>query len=136
MTISDWKRVVYAVVALPACFGGKRARQQLALRLMGEPPREGTPRYAAAAGVSVAAVPISLLVWFLVWRISTYGLFWDSASAAESWGGPSLAGAWVVHLFAALGIATVAMGVLRPLTRLQARLLSGRVVTGTSAPTT
>lgn len=136
MKISDWKRVLYALLALPACFGGRRTGQLLAERLLGVPPREGTPRYLAATGVSVVAIPFSLLIGFLVWRIATYGLFWDPSTADESWGGPSLVGAWLVHFWCALGMVVVAMWVLRPLTDLQARLLSGRVVTGTTVPTT
>ncbi|WP_239154269.1 hypothetical protein [Amycolatopsis sp. FDAARGOS 1241] len=134
MTVLDWKRTLYALLALP--FGLAGAHERLAARLLGRPPREGTPRYLAAAGVSVAAIPLSLLVWFLVWRIATYGLFWDPTTAGESWGGPSLAGAWFVHFFCALGMTVVAMWLLRPLTDLQSRLLSGRAGAGTGVPTT
>ncbi|MFI5607704.1 hypothetical protein [Amycolatopsis sp. NPDC051903] len=134
MTVLDWKRTLYALLALP--FGLAGAHEWLAARLLGRAPREGTPRYLAAAGVSVVALPLSLLVAFLGWRIATYGLFWDPATAGESWGGPSLAGAWLVHFFCALGLTVVAMWVLRPLTDLQSRLFSGRVGAGTSAPTT
>ena len=111
MSISDWKRTTYALLALPAYPAGPAARRRLALRwLGGEPPRGG---FLA----SVAAFPIALLVWYLVGRIATFGFFWTEAGAAGSWGGPSLVGAWVVHFFCALGMAVVCMGVLRPLTR-------------------
>ena len=53
---------------------------------------------------------------YLVLRIATYGLFFTDGSNA--WGGPSLAGAWIVHaLIAALMVAVVMM-LLVPLTNL------------------
>ncbi|MFI5585153.1 hypothetical protein ACIA5G_08985 [Amycolatopsis sp. NPDC051758] len=115
MSISDWKRTIYAILALPACLGGPEVRRRLARRCLGAEPRRG------AVLASAAAFPIAALIWFLVWRITTYGLFWDDATANESWGGPSLAGAWIVHFFCALGMAVPCMWLLRPLTRRQVR---------------
>lgn len=113
MSISDWKRTIYALLALPAYLGGPEVRRRLARRLLGAEPRRG------GAGASAAAFPVALLVWYLVGRIATYGLFWSDADAAGSWGGPSLAGAWIVHFFCALGMAVPCMWLLRPLTRRQ-----------------
>lgn len=113
MSISDWKRTIYAALALPAYLGGPRVRRRLALRWLGAEPRHG------ALPASAAAFPVALLIWYLVGRIATYEIFWDDATAGESWGGPSLAGAWIVHFFCALGMTVVCMWLLRPLTRWQ-----------------
>jgi hypothetical protein len=116
MSISDWKRTIYAALALPAFLAGPAARRWLARRLLGAEPRGGPAFFAA-----LAAFPLALLIWFLVWRITTFGFFWTEAGAAGSWGGPSLIGAWAVHFFGALGMSVVAMWLLRPLTRWQVR---------------
>ncbi|OXM70829.1 hypothetical protein [Amycolatopsis vastitatis] len=116
MSISDWKRTIYAALALPAFLAGPAARRWLARRLLGAEPRGGPAFFAA-----LAAFPFALLIWFLVWRITTFGFFWTEAGAAGSWGGPSLIGAWAVHFFGALGMSVVAMWLLRPLTRWQVR---------------
>ncbi|HEY3464132.1 MAG TPA: hypothetical protein VGL47_03320 [Amycolatopsis sp.] len=115
MNISDWKRTIHAALALPAYLAGPKARTRLARRWLGAEAKPGG--FPAA----VAAFPVALLVWYLVARIATFGFFWTEAGAAGSWGGPSLLGAWVVHFFAALGMAVMAMWVLRPLTRWQVR---------------
>ncbi|UOX87267.1 hypothetical protein MUY14_36945 [Amycolatopsis sp. FBCC-B4732] len=115
MNISDWKRAIYALLALPAWLGGPRARRRLARRWLGAEPRPGGLLAAAAS------FPVALLVWYLVGRIATFGFFWTEDGAAGSWGGPSLLGAWIVHFFCALGMAVVCLGLLRPLTRWQVR---------------
>lgn len=113
MSISDWKRTIYALFALPAYLGGPALRRRLARRWLGAEPRPG------ALAASAAAFPLALLVWYLVARIATFGFFWTDEGAAGSWGGPSLAGAWIVHFFCALGMAVPCMWLLRPLTRRQ-----------------
>ncbi|WP_410667095.1 hypothetical protein [Amycolatopsis sp. cmx-4-68] len=117
MSISDWKRTIYALLALPAYLAGPRARNRLARRWLDADSRSGGGAFFAA----VAAFPLTLLIWYLVGRIATFGFFWTEAGAAGSWGGPSLIGAWAVHFFGALGMAVVAMWLLRPLTRRQVR---------------
>ena len=114
MNISDWKRTIYATLALPAYLAGSATRRRLALRWLGAEPRGGRASFAA-----VPAFPLALLIWYLVGRITTFGFFWTEAGAAGSWGGPSLVGAWAVHFFGALGMTVVAMWALRPLTRWQ-----------------
>ncbi|MER6790491.1 hypothetical protein [Amycolatopsis mediterranei] len=113
MTISDWKRTIYAALALPAYLAGPKARRWLARRWLGAEPKRG------GFGAAVAAFPIALLVWYLVGRIGTFGFFWTEAGAAGSWGGPSLIGAWAVHFFGALGMVVICMWLLRPLIRWQ-----------------
>ncbi|MDX3194186.1 hypothetical protein PV458_37820 [Streptomyces sp. MN03-5084-2B] len=116
MTQSDWRRTIYATLALPAYLAGPKARGRLARRWLDAEPRGGYAFFAA-----LAAFPLALLIWYLVGRIATFGFFWTEAGAAGSWGGPSLIGAWAVHFFGALGMSVVVMWVLRPLTRWQVR---------------
>ncbi|SFP85084.1 hypothetical protein SAMN05421810_103607 [Amycolatopsis arida] len=72
--------------------------------------------------VSVPVFLLSLLVWYLVARVATYGLFWNAdTDHAESWGGPTLAGAWLVHALIGLALVLAALGLLRPLSRVLAR---------------
>ncbi|MEU0530539.1 hypothetical protein [Amycolatopsis tolypomycina] len=117
MTTSDWKRTIYAALALPAYLAGPAVRRRLARRWVGAEPRGGR----ALAG-AFAAFPVALLVWYLVGRIATFGFFWTADDAAGSWGGPSLIGAWTVHFFVALGMTVAAMWLLRPLVRWQLRV--------------
>lgn len=74
--------------------------------------------------VSLPMCGLSVLVWFLVARIATYGLFWSGGEHNDAWGGPTLAGAWAVHAVIALAITLVAMALLAPLTRLHDRLIA------------
>lgn len=124
---STWiRRPWYALTALPVGLAalvlpGARARQaRLADGLLGGP---GRPRRALGLLLALPAFPLALLDVFLVGRIATYGLFWDSTGddPSESWGGPSLLGAWVVHALVGLGIALIVHWLLGPLTRLHAR---------------
>ncbi len=122
MTISDWKRAVYALLVLPGYLGGAKVQRGLARRWLGQ--GSGTrPRFLAAFGPSVIAFLLALLLFYLVGRIATYGLFWTGSDPEGTWGGPTLAGAWIVHFFVALGMAVPIFLALRPITRLQARLL-------------
>lgn len=78
----------------------------------------------AAVLVSVPLFLASALVWYLVARIATYGLFWEieGGSHADAWGGPTLLGAWLVHALIALAMVLPAMWLIRPLTGLHQRL--------------
>lgn len=73
----------------------------------------------AAVLVSVPLFLASLLVWYLVARVGTYGLFWviEGGDHSDAWGGPSLLGAWVVHALIGLAMVIAAMWVIRPLSR-------------------
>jgi hypothetical protein len=117
MRILDWKRSLYGLAAV----GGPVVQRRLARRWFGMTIGQGRP--VAAMLLNIPIFLISLLVWYLVGRIVTYGLFWDPASANESWGGPSLTGAWIVHTFCALGMAVVCFWLLGPLTHRQAVFL-------------
>lgn len=78
----------------------------------------------AAVLVSIPLFLASALVWYLVVRIATYGLFWviEGGDHADAWGGPSLLGAWVVHALIAVALVIPAMWLIAPLSRLHARL--------------
>jgi hypothetical protein len=55
-------------------------------------------------GVPAAAYVVTGLVWLpLIPNGIFYPLF-DSANLSHSWGGPTLAGAWAVHLAIGLGL--------------------------------
>ncbi|MFC5057242.1 hypothetical protein [Saccharothrix xinjiangensis] len=88
----------------------------LAARL-GVHPRPGVLR-------ALAAAPFALLAAYLAARGWLYPLWPDTAGALghpftadpdldEAWGGPTLAGAWVVHALVALGLQALCVGVLR-----------------------
>ncbi|MFC3450323.1 hypothetical protein [Amycolatopsis speibonae] len=135
MTISDWKRAIYALLVLPGYLGGAKGQRGLARRWLGREGHEsheggGRPRFVAAFGPSAVAFLLALLLLYLVGRIATYGLFWSGSDPEGTWGGPTLVGAWIVHFFVALGMAVPIFLALRPLTRLQARLLGCSPVRG------
>jgi len=122
MTISDWKRAIYALLVLPGYLGGAKVQRRLARRWLGQ--GNGTrPRFAAAFGLSLVAFLLALLLFYLVGRIVTYGFFWTGSDPEGTWGGPTLAGAWIVHFLVALGMAIPIFLALRSITRLEARLL-------------
>ena len=96
-------------------------RRRLATRLGVEPRRW-----------SVAAFPLAVLVVFLVWSGWLYPLRPDTLGALGhpftadpllhgAWGGPTLVGAWFVHVMVALGMQVVCMAMIR-------RLHGGRLV--------
>ncbi|OXM43010.1 hypothetical protein [Amycolatopsis alba] len=122
MTISDWKRAIYALLVLPGFLGGAKVQRGLARRWLG---REGggRARFVVAFGPSAVAFLLAFLLLYLVGRIATYGLFWSGDDPEGTWGGPTLAGAWIVHFFVAAGMSVPIFLALRPLTALQARLL-------------
>ncbi|RSN49107.1 hypothetical protein DMC64_00475 [Amycolatopsis sp. WAC 04197] len=127
MTISDWKRAVYALLVLPGYLGGAKVQRGLSRRWLGH-ESGSRPRFVAAFGPSAAAFLLALLLFYLVGRIATYGLFWTGSDPEGTWGGPTLAGAWIVHFLVAAGMAIPIFLALRPLTRLQSRLLGSSPV--------
>ncbi|WP_394360246.1 hypothetical protein [Amycolatopsis sp. SB7-3] len=129
MTISDWKRAVYALLVLPGYLGGAKVQRGLSRRWLGH-ESGSRPRFVAAFGPSAASFLLALLLFYLVGRIATYGLFWTGSDPEGTWGGPTLAGAWIVHFLIAAGMAIPIFLTLRPLTRLQSRLLGSSPVRG------
>ncbi|WP_141514675.1 hypothetical protein [Streptomyces zhaozhouensis] len=113
-TADTWKRVAYALSALPvgllclplALLGGPADRVQrgLARALLGveveAPERAGPARGLAHAALSLPLNLIAALVtvygWSLVPMNFGYPLRPD-AHPETDWGGPTLAGAWLTH---------------------------------------
>lgn len=91
----------------------------------------GRAALAARLGFSrspwtVAAFPFAVLVLFLLWSAWLYPLRPDALPAvghpftadsllSGAWGGPTLVGAWFVHVMAALGMQVICMAVIRRL---------------------
>jgi hypothetical protein len=114
-----WWRVAYA---LTGPFIGRDRRHRLAAHF-GGPSRAGAPRWLTLP-LSVLAFALAALIVYLIGRVVTYGLSWnpdDKTAAADSWGGPTLAGAWIVHALIAIAITTVTIWLLVPLTNVTAR---------------
>ncbi|WP_236581697.1 sensor domain-containing protein [Rhodococcus sp. T7] len=84
---------------------------------------EGAPLRVVAH--SVLSLPVGTVAWFVValsviaaFRGLFYGLITDD-SYEYSWGGPTLAGAWLVHLVLGLLLVPVAVWILRGIAVLQ-----------------
>ncbi|WP_405806645.1 sensor domain-containing protein [Streptomyces sp. NBC_01187] len=147
---ATWRRVAYALLAAPvgilcvplALVGGPAGRVQrgLARRLLGieagEPGKPGEPgRRPALRALTHAVVSLPLNV--IAAMVAVYGLSlvllnvgypvrdvigMGDATPATDWGGPTLAGAWTVHLLGG-GVAVLALlWIGRGLSALQARL--------------
>jgi hypothetical protein len=111
ITGDGWRRVAFMYV-------GPGKRRQWAARLGTPGPRTSHLVSATAGFVSVL---LSLFVCYLVARIATYGVFFTNG--ADAWGGPTLAGAWIVHALIAAPMVAVAMWLLVPVTNLVIRSL-------------
>jgi hypothetical protein len=136
-----WRRFAYIVLALPvgvlciplALVGGPAGRIQRALaqRLLGvqvEAPERSGPLTLVHAVIStplnLVAAMFSGLFWFVVAINLGYPLRPDN-DTSDSWGGPTMAGAWAVHAVGGLGFLLVAPWVIKGFTALQGRLVRG-----------
>ncbi|MER5202591.1 hypothetical protein [Streptomyces sp. NPDC002825] len=72
----------------------------------------------------LALIPVGIEVLFVL-RGVFYGLV-DQGPYDHSWGGPTMAGAWIVHFLVGLPFAAAGLGALRLLDRLHSRL-AGRL---------
>jgi hypothetical protein len=123
------------VVAAPLGAAHRVERWQLALatRLLGVPSAESPP---AASGVgrrvvarALVGLPVHLVTFLLVvpgWAVFlargvAYPVF-GADHLEQSWGGPSLAGAWFVHFVLGPPLLALATLLLTPVSKLQARL--------------
>jgi hypothetical protein len=59
------------------------------------------------AGVPIAAYIVTGVVWFFLLHSGIFYPVFDAGDLQNSWGGPSLVGAWAVHLALALGLLLV-----------------------------
>ena len=62
---------------------------------------------ALTAGVPIAAYVVTGVVWFFLLHSGIFYPVFDAENLQSSWGGPTLVGAWVVHLALALGFLLV-----------------------------
>lgn len=69
--------------------------------------RSATRLRALTAGVPIAAYAVTGVVWFFVLHSGIFYPVFDAGDLQNSWGGPTLVGAWVVHLALALGLLLV-----------------------------
>ena len=116
-----WRRVVFLYV-------GPGKRRQWAPRL--SRPGRRTP-YPVTVVAGFLSFLLSLLVFYVIGRIATYGVFWREGNEAGAWGGPTLVGAWVVHALIAAAMVAVVMWLLVPITTL---IIRGLPRTPKSAP--
>ncbi|ONI74978.1 hypothetical protein ALI144C_40100 [Actinosynnema sp. ALI-1.44] len=106
-----WRRMVFMYV-------GPGKRRQWAGRLSSPGRRTPGPVTAVAGFLSIL---LSLLTFYLIGRITTYGVFWREGHEAGAWGGPTLAGAWLTHAAIAAAAVVVIMWLLVPITSLISR---------------
>ncbi|NGO70311.1 sensor domain-containing protein [Streptomyces boncukensis] len=148
-----WKRTAYLLLAVPTgllCIplglvaprSAGRIQLALAGRLLGgggpEGPRAQRPRTGALAFAhAVLTVPVNLaaaVVTFYLWSIVAMNLGYPlrpGLDTENSWGGPSLAGAWALHAgVGGLGFLLLTPWVVRGFSALQARLVAGFLSTG------
>ena len=94
--------------------------------------RRARPSRSRVIGHSLASLPLNLAAFALVaaaWSIFVtrgflYPVFADN-NLEDSWGGPTLAGAWLVHWLIELPTVAAVAAILVPITRAQARLVRG-----------
>ncbi|WP_433331059.1 hypothetical protein [Spirillospora sp. CA-294931] len=127
-----------AVAAVPLVVAGRAetaARAQL--RVLGPGPASGRRRVLVHSLVTLvpalAAFACAAMFVFLCFSGYLYPLRPDTVQAVahpfsedpgldEAWGGPTLAGAWLVHALVALAIQAVCVLALRPVHAVQARV--------------
>jgi hypothetical protein len=131
----------YALLALPTGLAGLaaalsgdaarvgRAQRTLARRLLGVPLSGATPSRRQVLRFSLAGLPANLVTFGLLgpaWAVFiTRGVLYPVFGADHldrSWGGPTLAGAWVAHFIQGPPLLFVITLVLWPISRHQARL--------------
>ncbi|MFC4128308.1 hypothetical protein [Nocardia rhizosphaerae] len=122
------RSIAYALLAVPLAVSPIRTRLRVPRRLLHEPVaarRGGTGRLLLHSVLSAGA---GLLAWFLLMLTVlalVRGLLYPLLAANDyrnSWGGPTLLGAWLVHAGLSLLLAPVFLGIVAALGRLQLRL--------------
>ena len=136
------RRALYPLVALPMSIGGlvlgglgkaRRAsrlqrallRRLLDLSVTDPSDRQVVTHSALSLPINLAAFPIAAYLWLILLVNFGYPLRPDTTSEAvrDSWGGPTLAGAWTVHAAgAALVFLLVGLPIMAGIAWLQGRL--------------
>lgn len=127
-----WRRSAYAFAALPAGLAsltGARVQPALAHCLLNVPStRPGRVRTILHALLSLPLGVLSLLAAAYGWAIVVLNLLYPArwligmgGSLEDSWGGPTLAGAWAVHAAGGLVMLLLMPALMRGITTLQAR---------------
>ncbi|WRZ93058.1 hypothetical protein OHB54_30835 [Streptomyces sp. NBC_01007] len=136
-----WRRVAYALSALPvglvcvllSLLGAPTGRWQRALahRLLGLPGSAEPPGRMKGLAHAVLAAPLNLLVLAVTaygWSIVPMNLGWPLRAGtdyADSWGGPTFAGAWVFHaIVGGIGFLLVMPWLGRAMAAVQLRLVA------------
>lgn len=109
--------------------GAAHRQRRMAARLLGLPfdAQPGGDRWASVFGHAVLSLPLGVLGWLILalmvpntLRNLAYPFF--AGDYSDSWGGPTLAGAWAVHAGLALVMLPGWIWLLRGLTHLQGGL--------------
>lgn len=139
--VDAWRRAAVGLALLPVSLattvavlsgGGRWAAQTqagVARRINGS-AAQAVPGAGATLAASVLGVPLGALACVVallagpntVRAVFLYGLMGDGDYSA-SWGGPTLAGAWMVHAAIALALVPFELGLIRVIGELHARLL-------------
>ncbi|MEV0298492.1 hypothetical protein [Nocardia sp. NPDC050710] len=123
----------YALAALPISLAPVAVRLRVPRRLLGVriTPRELTPgRVTAHSGLGAASGLVAWFLAFLAVVAAVRGIAYPLVAANDyenSWGGPTLAGAWVVHALLGVGLLPAWTAVLAGLGAIQVRL-AGRLL--------
>jgi hypothetical protein len=106
--------VRFGLTALPLTLAGKVVRVR--------PTSRAATRSGYGRAAALIALPIALLIIYLVgagWlyplrpdAIENIGHPFAATMSADTWGGPSLAGAWAVHTLVALALQAICLGLL------------------------
>lgn len=139
--VDAWRRTAVSLALLPVSLvttgavlgGGGRwaahAQAGVVRRITGSVPRAARG-VGSTSAASLLGIPLGALAWVIaalagpntVRAVLLYGLMGDGDYSA-SWGGPTLAGAWMVHAAIALALVPFELGLIRAIGELHARLL-------------
>jgi hypothetical protein len=136
--------LVFGLVALPLTLAGQvrrvaRLRQQRldSARTPAASPPQGPSRVALATALTLPLTLVSflaaLLILYLAWfgelfplrpDVIAYlgGMFRPFPGGEDSWGGPTLVGAWIVHAMVAVGLQVGGLALIRGLGALCGRI--------------
>ncbi|MFC4373474.1 hypothetical protein ACFO5K_05120 [Nocardia halotolerans] len=128
MTERALRSAAFELAALPLAFTRVRTRLRTARRLLRVPVGAQNVSLTRCLLHAMISAGVGLLGWFLAMLavlVLVRGLAYPLVAAdgyADSWGGPTLAGAWLVHAVLGVLIAPALLAVIAVLGRLQLRL--------------